>query len=145
MCYGGGVTDFDPDRDPAAETALSEQWRALLARHAATSCAIDRELGEAFGLGVSEFELLERLREFEREEPGRGERAQALAGTVHLSQSAFSRLVARMEKAGLLRRTHCVDDRRGIYIALTEEGRERYARARPVHRRILAETLGPEG
>ncbi|MFI1524677.1 MarR family winged helix-turn-helix transcriptional regulator [Kitasatospora cineracea] len=138
------MTDFDPDHDPSAETALGEQWRALLARHAATSCAIDRELGEAYGLGVSEFELLERLREFEREEPGRGERAQALAGTVHLSQSAFSRLVARMEKAGLVRRTHCVDDRRGIYIALTDEGRERYLKARPVHRRILAETLGPD-
>ncbi|BAJ27533.1 MULTISPECIES: MarR family transcriptional regulator [Kitasatospora] len=139
------MTDFDPDRDPAAETALSEQWRALLARHAATACAIDRELGEAYGLGVSEFELLERLREFEQQNPDLGERAQTLAATVHLSQSAFSRLVARLEKAGLVERTHCVDDRRGIFITLTDEGRERYLRARPVHRRILAETLGPEG
>lgn len=144
MCYRGGVTDLDPDRDPAAETALSRQWRALLARHAATSCAIDRELGEAYGLGVSEFELLERLWEFERDQAQGTCRAQVVAGSVHLSQSAFSRLVARLEKAGLVERSICEDDRRGIFIALTEQGRARYLEARPVHRRILAETLGED-
>ncbi|MFD7642808.1 MarR family winged helix-turn-helix transcriptional regulator [Kitasatospora sp. NPDC059795] len=137
------MTDPDPDRDPAAETALSEKWRAVLACHAATSCAIDRELGEAFGIGVSEFELLERLWEFEQEEAQAGSRAQVLSGAVHLSQSAFSRLVARMEKAGLVERSLCQDDRRGIFVSLTDEGRERYRKARPVHRRILAETLPP--
>ncbi|WP_083462423.1 MarR family winged helix-turn-helix transcriptional regulator [Kitasatospora griseola] len=135
------MTDLDPDRDPAAETALAEKWRAVLASHAATSCAIDRELGETFGIGVSEFELLERLWEFEQEEHLSGSRAQVLSGSVHLSQSAFSRLVARMEKSGLVQRSMCEDDRRGIFITLTDEGRERYRRARPVHRRILAETL----
>ncbi|MFD5562664.1 MarR family winged helix-turn-helix transcriptional regulator [Kitasatospora griseola] len=135
------MTDLDPDRDPAVETALAEKWRAVLASHAATSCAIDRELGETFGIGVSEFELLERLWEFEQEEHLSGSRAQVLSGSVHLSQSAFSRLVARMEKSGLVQRSMCEDDRRGIFITLTAEGRERYRRARPVHRRILAETL----
>ncbi|MEV4558472.1 MarR family transcriptional regulator [Kitasatospora sp. NPDC049285] len=130
------------DLDPTAETALSEQWRSLLARHAATSCAIDRELGEAYGLGVSEFELLERLWEFEQQENDGGRRAQVLAGTVHLSQSAFSRLIARMEKAGLVERSLCPDDRRGINVTLTGEGRERFLKARPVHRRILKEMLG---
>ncbi|MFD8600402.1 MarR family winged helix-turn-helix transcriptional regulator [Kitasatospora sp. NPDC059646] len=138
------MTDPDPDQDPAAETALTRQWRAVLASHAATSCAIDRELGEAFGLGVSEFELLERLWEFEQEEHQAGSRAQVLSGSVHLSQSAFSRLVARMEKSGLVQRSLCEDDRRGVFVALTDEGRERYRRARPVHRRILAETLPPQ-
>ncbi|WP_099907540.1 MarR family winged helix-turn-helix transcriptional regulator [Streptomyces sp. TLI_171] len=136
------MTDLDPDHDPAAEAELTQQWRALLARHAATSCAIDRELGEAYGLGVSEFELLERLWEFEQGKRTGDARAQVVAGTVHLSQSAFSRLVARLEKAGLVQRSLCEADRRGIYITLTGEGRERYLKARPVHRRILAETLG---
>ncbi|MFJ5232021.1 MarR family winged helix-turn-helix transcriptional regulator [Kitasatospora sp. NPDC088391] len=136
------MTDLDPDQDPAAETALTEQWRALLARHAATSCAIDRALGDAYGLGVSEFELLERLWEFEQE-PDHGDvRSRVVAGTVHLSQSAFSRLVARMEKAGLVQRSLCEADRRGINLTLTDDGRARYLGARPVHRRILAETLG---
>ncbi|MFD8479830.1 MarR family winged helix-turn-helix transcriptional regulator [Kitasatospora sp. NPDC059673] len=139
------MTDLDPDRDPEAETALAEKWRAVLASHATTSCAIDRELGETFGLGVSEFELLERLWEYEQEEHLTGSRAQVLSESVHLSQSAFSRLVARMEKAGLVQRSMCADDRRGIFITLTDEGRERYRKARPVHRRILAEKLGGQG
>jgi len=139
------VTDLNPASDSAAETALGEKWRAVLACHAATSCAIDRELGEAFGIGVSEFELLERLWEFEQEEHVTGSRAQTLSGSVHLSQSAFSRLVARMEKSGLVERSLCENDRRGIFITLTDEGRERYRRARPVHRRILAETMPPAG
>ncbi|KDN86487.1 MarR family winged helix-turn-helix transcriptional regulator [Kitasatospora cheerisanensis] len=139
------MTDLDPDHDPAAETALTQQWRAVLASHAVTSCAIDRELGDAFGIGVSEFELLERLWEFEQEEHQSGSRAQVLSGSVHLSQSAFSRLVARMEKSGLVQRSLCENDRRGIFVALTDEGRERYRKARPVHRRILAETLPPQG
>ncbi|MFJ1757145.1 MarR family winged helix-turn-helix transcriptional regulator [Kitasatospora sp. NPDC088134] len=136
------MTDLDPDQDPAAETALTEQWRALLARHAATSCAIDRALGDAYGLGVSEFELLERLWEFEQEPDHGDARSRVVAGTVHLSQSAFSRLVARLEKAGLVQRSLCEADRRGINLTLTEDGRARYLGARPVHRRILAETLG---
>jgi len=133
------VTDLD---SAATDAALITEWRRLLARHAAASCALDRELGERFGLGMSEFEVLERLREFEldREQDGQ-QRVQDLAHTVHLSQSALSRLIGRLEKAGLVGRAMCELDRRGIYVTLTDAGRERYLEARPVHREILARTL----
>ncbi|WP_354639094.1 MarR family winged helix-turn-helix transcriptional regulator [Kitasatospora camelliae] len=131
--------------DAAPDAALVSEWRSLLARHAAATCALDRELGERFGLGMSEFEVLERLREHEEQaEPGQSlkPRVQDLACTVHLSQSALSRLIGRLEKAGLVVRAMCELDRRGIYVQLTEEGRARYREAQPVHREILARTLG---
>jgi DNA-binding MarR family transcriptional regulator len=115
---------------------LSDIWRELLAQHARTSCALDEALA-AHGLGVSEFEVLERL----ACECGERPRMQELAGAVHLSQSALSRTVGRLEKDGLVHRSMCFEDRRGIAVCLTPEGRERYEAARPTHRQVLAENL----
>jgi DNA-binding MarR family transcriptional regulator len=69
-------------------------------------------------------------------------RMQELAEAVHLSQSALSRVVARLEADGLVHRAMCAHDRRGIVACLTDMGRERYEAARPTHRAVLAETLG---
>ncbi|MER5641998.1 MarR family transcriptional regulator [Kitasatospora sp. NPDC002227] len=121
------------------EPTLVAEWRDLLARHAATACALDRELGEQHDLGMSEFEVLERLAE--GHVAGEGQRLQELAPTVHLSQSALSRLIGRLEKAGLVERSMCADDRRGIYVALTEAGCRRYQEAKPLHREVLARML----
>jgi DNA-binding MarR family transcriptional regulator len=115
---------------------LSDTWRELLAQHARTSCALDDALS-AHGLGMSEYEVLERLACDCGERP----RMQELAGAVHLSQSALSRTVGRLEKDGLVSRSMCAEDRRGIAVCLTAEGRERYEAARPTHRRVLAENL----
>jgi DNA-binding MarR family transcriptional regulator len=118
---------------PPAVTA----WRSLAARHAAVCAALERELGARHGLGVSEFEVLERLAENDQHKF----RAQELADAVHLSQSALSRLIARLEQHGLVQRAMCDVDRRGIDVCLTDAGRERYAQARPTHRAVLAETM----
>lgn len=137
-CYRGAVAELDSD----ADAALVASWRDLLARHAATACLLDRELGEKHGLGMSEFEVLERLVEERNADNSHTLRVQELADTVHLSQSALSRLIGRLEKAGLVTRTMCPDDRRGIQVALTEEGCRRYTEARPLQREVLALTLG---
>ncbi len=93
-------------------------WREMAACHAAACAALERELGERHGLGVSDFEVLERLAESEE----RKFRAQDLAEAVHLSQSALSRLVDRLARHGLVERCGCDEDRRGIYVVLTEAG-----------------------
>ncbi|MEU7691858.1 MarR family transcriptional regulator [Microbispora hainanensis] len=123
-------------------------WRELLARHAEVSCALERELSDKHGLGVSEFEVLERLVEADRSSlcdgpDGAKFRVQELAGQVHLSQSALSRLIARLEREGLVGRALCEADRRGVFVQLTEEGRRRHAEATPTHRAVLAEHLFP--
>jgi DNA-binding MarR family transcriptional regulator len=110
-----------------------EQWRSILAAHAAITCALERELQDGHGLSVSEFEVLERLVDGECRE----RRIQELAGAVHLSQSATTRVVGRLEKDGLVRRAMCAEDRRGVFAEITPEGRERYEAARPTQRRVL--------
>jgi DNA-binding MarR family transcriptional regulator len=111
-------------------------WRDLLARHATLSCELDRVLHE-HGLGMSDFEVLDRLAD-----AGDCLRMHHLAEAVHLSQSALSRLVSRLEKDGLLSRTMCADDRRGIFVWLSDLGRQRHAAARPAQRAVLAAHLG---
>ena len=131
-CYNAAAVD--PSKDDAR---LVDAWRDLLDRHARTTTALERSLHE-HGLGVSEYEVLERLATGEKDE----RRMQDLADAVHLSQSALSRVVARLEADGLVVRAMCTEDRRGIFACLTDAGRERYAEARPAHRAVLAEALG---
>jgi DNA-binding MarR family transcriptional regulator len=121
----------------AVETELVDAWHELLERHARTTSALERRLQREHGLGVSEYEVLERLAG-----PGTDQRRmQELADAVHLSQSALSRVVARLEADGLVTRGMCPEDRRGIMACLTASGRERYEAARPTHRSVLEETL----
>jgi DNA-binding MarR family transcriptional regulator len=122
---------------PAQEEHLVESWRALADRHARISCALERVLQDEHDLGVSEFEVLERLAAPDKDQ----HRMQDLADAVYLSQSALSRLIGRLESEGLVSRAICSEDRRGIYACLTDEGRSRYEAARPTQRRVLAETL----
>jgi DNA-binding MarR family transcriptional regulator len=121
-----------------ADTEMVGVWRELLERHARTTSALERRLQHEHGLGVSEYEVLERLAGTDKDQ----RRMQELADAVHLSQSALSRVVARLEADGLVTRGMCPEDRRGIVACLTESGRERYEAARPTHRSVLEETLG---
>jgi DNA-binding MarR family transcriptional regulator len=121
-----------------AEQTLVESWRDLADRHARVTCALEKVLQDEHGLGVSEFEVLERLASPDKDQ----HRMQELADAVYLSQSALSRLIGRLEAEGLVSRAICSEDRRGIYACLTATGRERYEGAKPTQRQVLAETLG---
>ncbi|GAB2998157.1 MarR family transcriptional regulator [Amycolatopsis acidiphila] len=111
------------------------RWHDLLALHAAVSGALESRLQGEHGLGVSEFEALEGL-------ASAGQcRGADLTEVVHLSQSATSRLVARLEREGLVERSLCELDRRGIFVTLTHAGQQRYEQAKPTHRAVLAEML----
>jgi DNA-binding MarR family transcriptional regulator len=120
-----------------AVTDLEQQWRELFVRHAKVSEALERELQRGHDVSVTELEALERLAE--RDEDGC--RLQQLVDDVHMSQSALSRLVSRLEAKGLVERKSCSQDRRGIYAHLTVAGRERLEEARPTRQRVLAEQL----
>jgi len=117
---------------------IVDVWHELLDRYARSVSALERALELEHGLGVSEYEVLERLASSERSDL----RMQELAEAVHLSQSALSRVVGRLEAEDLVVRKMCAQDRRGIYTCLTDAGRTRFEAARPTHRAVLAETLG---
>jgi DNA-binding MarR family transcriptional regulator len=122
------------DRDEAVKAA----WHALIAAKVASWNALERELGESHGLGVSDFEVLDHL----ASRPD-GCRSQSLADAVHLSQSALSRLADRLERHGLVQRSNCTDDRRGINLVLTAAGQDRHAQALKTYCAVLARTLPP--
>jgi len=115
------------------------QWRDLARLFASTSCQLDKALHDKHGLGMSEFEILDRLADA-RECPGAA-RMQELAEEVHLSQSALSRAVDRLEREGLVQRASCATDRRGVFVHITDTGRQRWQAACPTQRAVLAETL----
>jgi DNA-binding MarR family transcriptional regulator len=115
------------------------EWRELLDRHAAVSCALEKSLQDEHGIGLSEFETLDRL-----VDANCGNYRMAdLAQDIYLSQSALSRAVARLEREGLVRRSVCEDDRRGVFVCLTEKGRKVYDEALPTHRHVLQRTWDP--
>jgi DNA-binding MarR family transcriptional regulator len=120
------------------DAALVETWRGVAQCHARVSAALDRALEREHGIGLSEFEVLERLATTGDKD---GRRMQDLAEAVCLSQSALSRLIGRLEGAGLVLRTMCADDRRGIYAHITDEGQARWEAARPTHLAVLADQL----
>jgi DNA-binding MarR family transcriptional regulator len=122
----------------ADSATLVETWRGVAMCHAKVSAALDKALEREHGIGLSEFEVLERLA---TSEESHGCRMQDLAGSVCLSQSALSRLIGRLESDGLVERAMCTQDRRGIYAHLTADGRKRYEAARPTYRDILAQEL----
>jgi DNA-binding MarR family transcriptional regulator len=118
-----------------AEQALVDQWREMLALHARTQCELDRALHQ-HGLCGSDFEVLDVLS---------GEscafRVQEISERVHLSQSALSRLIARLEKDGLVERGMCAEDRRGVRVTLTDKGRALHGEVLPVQRAVLTKML----
>ena len=118
-----------------AESQLVDRWRSLLTSYNAVAAQLERALQEAHGLTLSDFETLDRLTTRECDK----RRMQDLAAAMYLSQSALSRTVARLEKNGLVSRTHCEDDRRGVFVELTEAGLRRHAEARRTQIAVLAE------
>ncbi len=115
-----------------------EEWRDLLDRHAKVSCALEKSLQDEHRIGLSEFEILDRL-----VDANCGNyRMTDLAQDIYLSQSALSRAVARLEQAGLVKRSMCSDDRRAIFVCLTGDGATRHRDALPTHREVLTRTWG---
>ncbi|WP_328744952.1 MarR family transcriptional regulator [Streptomyces sp. NBC_00285] len=119
------------------EQALAEQWRDILALHARTQCELDRALNQ-HGLCASDFEVLDVLAH-----DGCAYRVQEISERVHLSQSALSRLIARLEKDGLVERGMCAEDRRGVRVSLTSKGRTLHGDALPLQRAVLTRMLEP--
>ncbi|WP_200307091.1 MarR family winged helix-turn-helix transcriptional regulator [Streptomyces adelaidensis] len=121
---------------------LEDQWRDILAVHARTMCEIDRVL-HPHGLGASDFEVLDILasKMAAAQEAGDLCRVQNIAEKVHLSQSALSRLIGRLEKDGLVERSVCAEDRRGVWVTLTDKGRDLHTEVLPLQRDVLARML----
>lgn len=104
-------------------------WRGMLRVHAALAKALDAELEATHGLPLTSYEVLITL----AAAPGRRLRMAELADRVLLSRSGMTRLCDRLERDGLIERTSCDSDGRGLFAVLTDAGAELLTYARPAH------------
>ncbi|MCF3960350.1 MarR family winged helix-turn-helix transcriptional regulator [Streptomyces fuscigenes] len=123
------------------EDELAAQWHDVMGLYHRVTCALDRTLMERHGVSVSDFEVLQQLHA--ADESGTTVRMSELESAVHLSQSALSRLISRLEGTGLVQRSMCHEDRRSMYIGITPEGSRRFAEARPTQRSTLRDLMTP--
>jgi DNA-binding MarR family transcriptional regulator len=103
-------------------------WITLLQTHAAVVVALERKLERERGVPLAWHEVLSRL----VAAPDGRLRMLDLAGLVMLSKSGVTRLVDRMEEAGMVTREACASDRRVTYAAITAKGRGTFERTMPV-------------
>jgi DNA-binding MarR family transcriptional regulator len=121
----------------------SEQmvWRSLLCAEARLNERLDQELRAAHGLSMAEYGVLVHL----SEGPADGVRMSDLAERLLLSRSGLTRRVDSMARAGLVTRSSCPADGRGLMAQLTPAGRRRLEEAAPTHvagvRRYLIDAL----
>lgn len=93
-------------------------WTTLALQLTAVQSRIDRELQRRARLSLSDFLALHALAGNEIGEL----RIQEVADAVGLNQSSASRLVTRLQDAGLTERRTCEVDRRGVYTGIRAEG-----------------------
>ncbi|MFE3441767.1 MarR family winged helix-turn-helix transcriptional regulator [Nocardia sp. NPDC059180] len=112
-------------------------WDQLVTLHGMVNQRLAKEMQRRHGIGLSEYQALCRLANADDGEL----RMQELAELIGLNQSSVSRLVARLESAGLTRRDLCPKDRRGVYTVITEEGRALQRKAAPTYQETLTMAL----
>jgi DNA-binding MarR family transcriptional regulator len=118
------------------ETHLTA-WRSILNAHARVTEAAERALAEAGLPQLSWYDVLWSL----QRAPGKTLRMGALAEDVVISRSGLTRLVDRLEAAGLLTRAAAQDDRRAVEVTITPEGSKLLRRMWPVYERVLRERI----
>ena len=104
-------------------------WRGMLRAHASLLRDMDAELTATHGLALRSYEVLLHL----EDAPRHRLRMSDLSHSVLLSASGVSRLVDRLERAGLVRRERCSADGRGYWAVLTTRGEGSFREARATH------------
>ena len=113
-------------------------WRTFLTAHAATIDRIERDLSEEGLMPLSWYDVLLAL----YEAPEHRLRMHELASAILVTRGGLTRLVARIEEAGLLRREPDPADGRGLFAILTNEGLEALRRTWPAYARGIAKHFG---
>ncbi len=113
----------------AADDPRLGAWRSFIHANALLLRRMDEDLQAAHDLSLAEYDALLQL----VNAPGRRLRMSALAERVLLSRSGITRLVDRLEAAGMVTRSACVTDARGAEAELTHEGLGRLRAASRTH------------
>ena len=104
-------------------------WRLFFESAMALLDVLDTELQDAVGIPQRWYDVL-----VHTEESPNGIQMTELADRILYSKSGFTRVIDRMEEAGLVRRVRPPHDRRSILVLPTEKGTKTLQRARRHHR-----------
>ncbi|NMN98539.1 MarR family winged helix-turn-helix transcriptional regulator [Antrihabitans stalactiti] len=119
-------------------------WRAYIAGNQRLMDQMNKDLQAKHDMTLAEYRILIML----SEAPGNSLRMSDLADGVLSSRSRLTHQIRRMEEQGMVRRSTCEDDGRGVLAHLTDEGRRRHEEAAPTHvdgvRRNFIDLLTPE-
>jgi DNA-binding MarR family transcriptional regulator len=107
-------------------------WRLYFESALALVDVLDVELERDAGIPLRWYDALVHL-----EEAPDGLRMNELAERILYSKSGFTRVVDRMEEAGLVRRVRPENDRRSILVFPTDEGLNTLEQARRHHRHAI--------
>lgn len=101
-------------------TSLIERWIESTRMQRSTAEVLENKLLESSKLTLNEYYVLYFLNKAKNKKM----RLNDLQIEIGLSQSAMSRMISRMEdkNCGVIERHICSDDKRGVYISLTQSG-----------------------
>jgi DNA-binding MarR family transcriptional regulator len=122
------MSDDSPDAQ-WLDADEQRSWRAYLVGTTLLMDRLDRDLRDQHQLSLPEYEILVRLSEAE----GRRMRMAVLADSLSHSRSRVTHTIARLEKAGLVTRSSCVSDGRGVEASITAPGFRALQEAAPTH------------
>jgi DNA-binding MarR family transcriptional regulator len=109
----------------------------LIETNARLSRSLGAQLEGACGLPLAWFEVLLQL----RQAPEGRLKMNVIADAIVHSTGGTTRLIDRLEEAGLVERQLCPSDRRAIHVAITERGNAKLDSAFDVHLEYLEENL----
>ncbi|HEX5144171.1 MAG TPA: MarR family winged helix-turn-helix transcriptional regulator [Mycobacterium sp.] len=113
-------------------------WRDYLRVVGALQTAMNRQLHEACGMTLADYDVLVALSE------GGRSRIRELGAVLGWEQSRLSHQLRRMRERGLVRRSETDDDGRGACVELTPAGRSQLRAAAPGHAELVRSTFfGP--
>ena len=107
-------------------------WRLYFESALALIDVLGAELERDAGIPMRWYDVLVHL-----EEIPEGLRMNELAERILYSKSGFTRVVDRLEEAGLVQRVRPDNDRRSILVVLTDQGRTTMEQARRRHRHAI--------
>jgi DNA-binding MarR family transcriptional regulator len=130
---------MDEDAEVGGPEALwLDAWRGVLYANARVLRVAEPDLVARVGFPLTWLDVLSQL----YDAAGSGLRMQELQERSLFTRSGMTRLVDRIEAAGLVRREPVAGDRRGVLVALTPEGRRRRQEAFAAHLPVIEREFG---